>query len=538
MDAANPLRVLLYDTTLRDGTQGEEVAFSTEDKVRIAHLLDEIGFDYVEGGYPGSNPRDRKFFQAIRERPLARAKLVAFGMTMRAGSGAPATDPMLKTLIEAETPAVCIVGKSWDLHVTEALRTTLDANLDAVERSVAHCRAAGREVLFDAEHFFDGMRHNPDYAMAVLAAAVNGGSDWLVLCDTNGGAMPGQIAADVERVRAAFPGVRVGIHTHNDCGLAVANSLAAVGAGATQVQGTVGGIGERCGNANIVTVAANLTFKEGRATLPEEGLRRLTELTHVVMELANLAFPRHLPYVGTSAFAHKGGMHVSGIRRNPMTYEHIEPSRVGNDRRILVSDLAGRATLLEKMDAWKIRAEAGDPRLERLLERLKELEHAGYQYEGAEASFELLVRRAFGQLPGWFRLLGYRVIDERAGEETPPVTEATVRLEVEGQTEHTAATGNGPVNALDQALRKALARFYPEIRDMQLLDYKVRVLSADAGTDATVRVLVESGAGGDRWGTVGVGTNIIDASWEALRDALDYRLLKVHASRLAKPDVA
>lgn len=531
-------RVLLYDTTLRDGTQGEDVAFSTEDKVRIAHLLDEIGFDYVEGGYPGSNPRDRKFFQAMRERPLGRARLVAFGMTMRAGSDAPATDPMLQTLIEAETPAVCIVGKSWDLHVTEALRTTLEANLDAVERSVAHCRAAGREVLFDAEHFFDGMRHNPDYAMAVLAAAVNGGADWLVLCDTNGGALPGQVAADVERVRAAFPGVRVGIHTHNDSGLAVANSLAAVGAGATQVQGTVGGIGERCGNANIVTVAANLTLKEGRATLPDEGLRRLTELTHVVMELANLAFPRHLPYVGTSAFAHKGGMHVSGIRRNPMTYEHIEPSRVGNDRRILVSDLAGRATLLEKMDAWKIRSEADDPRLERLLERLKELEHAGYQYEGAEASFELQVRRAFGQLPDWFRLLGYRVVDERAGEETPPVTEATVRLEVEGQAEHTAATGNGPVNALDQALRKALARFYPEIRDMQLLDYKVRVLSAAAGTDATVRVLVESGADGDRWGTVGVGTNVIDASWEALRDALDYRLLKVHADRLAKPDVA
>lgn len=531
-------RVLLYDTTLRDGTQGEEVAFSTDDKVRIAHLLDEIGFDYVEGGYPGSNPRDRGFFEAMRARPLRRAKLVAFGMTMRAGADAPAADPMLRTLLESATPAVCIVGKSWDLHVTEALRTSLDANLDAVERSVAHCRAAGREVLFDAEHFFDGMRHNPDYALAVVGAAVRGGAEWIVLCDTNGGALPAQVTADVERVRAAFPGLRVGIHTHNDGGLAVANSLAAVQAGAAQVQGTVGGLGERCGNANIVTVAADLSLKMGIATLSDEGLRRLTELTRVVMELANLAFPRHLPYVGSSAFAHKGGMHVSGIRRNPMTYEHIEPALVGNDRRILVSDLAGRATLLEKLDAWGIRAAADDPRLESLLARLKELEHAGYQYEGAEASFELVVRRAFGASPRGFGLLGYRVVDERGGEDAAPETEATVRLEVGGQVEHTVATGNGPVHALDTALRKALTRFYPELRDMQLLDYKVRVLSAAAGTDATVRVLVVSGIGGERWGTVGVGTNVIDASWEALRDALDYRLLKVQAARAAKPDVA
>jgi 2-isopropylmalate synthase len=538
MSTTDRPHVLLYDTTLRDGTQGEEVAFSTEDKVRIAHLLDDIGFHYVEGGYPGSNPRDRGFFELMRAKPLKQAKLVAFGMTMRAGADSPADDPMLRTLIEAETPAVCIVGKSWDLHVTEALRTSLEANLDAVERSVAHCRAARREVLFDAEHFFDGMRHNPDYALAVVGAAVRGGADWVVLCDTNGGALPEQVTADVERIRSMFPSVRVGIHTHNDSGLAVANSLAAVQAGAEQVQGTVGGLGERCGNANIVTCAATLALKTGRAALPPAGLQRLTELTRVVMELANLAFPRHLPYVGTSAFAHKGGMHVSGIRRNPMTYEHIEPERVGNDRRILVSDLAGRATLLEKLDTWGIRATADDARLEPLLARLKELEHAGYQYEGAEASFELVVRRAFGATPRGFQLLGYRVVDERGGEDAAPVTEATVRLEVGGQVEHTVATGNGPVNALDSALRKALTRFYPELRDMQLLDYKVRVLSAQAGTDATVRVLVESGSAGERWGTVGVGTNVIDASWEALRDALDYRLLKVQAARAAKPDVA
>lgn len=526
MSERTPTAVDLYDTTLRDGTQGEEISFSFEDKLLIARRLDELGFAYIEGGYPGSNPRDQRFFQELKKAPLRQARLVAFGMTRRAG-GAAAEDPMLRALLEAGTPTVCIVGKSWDLHVTEALRTELDANLEAVRDTVAYLKEAGREVVFDAEHFFDGMKHNATYAMAVLEAAAEGGADWLVPCDTNGGSLPWEIAEAVEAVVERFE-IPVGIHTHNDAEVGVANALAAVGVGASQVQGTVGGIGERCGNANIVSLAANLGLKMGVETLPPEGMRRLTELTNFVMELANLAHPRHLPYVGESAFAHKGGMHVSGVRRNPVTYEHIDPDLVGNRRRVLVSDLAGRATVLEKLERYGIDVAPDDPRIAQVLERLKELEDQGYQYEGAEASFELLVKRTFGLFRPYFKLVSYRCVDERLhGHEV--LTEATVRVEVDGRVEHTAAVGNGPVNALDHALRRALIQFYPGLETMRLIDYKVRVLTADEGTEATVRVLIESGAGHEHWGTVGVGTNIIDASYEALNDAMEYRLYRLHA---------
>lgn len=521
--AAQDRRIFVYDTTLRDGAQGEEISFTYEDKIRIARRCDEVGFDYIEGGYPGSNPRDRKFFKEMRKVPLKHAKLVAFGMTMRTGAASPADDPMLQTLLEAETPTVCLVGKSWDLHVTEALRSDLEAYLDAVAASVRWIKEHGREVVFDAEHFFDGMAHNRTYAMRVLQAAVDGGADWLVLCDTNGGSMVEQVARDVADVVAAFS-VPVGIHTHNDAELAVANSLVAVNAGARQVQGTIGGIGERCGNANLISVVADLSLKLGFKTLTPAGLSQLTDLTNFVMELANLPHPRHLPYVGASAFAHKGGMHVSGIRRNPITYEHIDPAWVGNRRRILVSDLAGKATILEKLPEYGIDVDPDDPRVAAILERLKELESVGYQYEGAEASFELLIRRHFGLLQPAFELEEYEVVDRRRGDSEPQTT-AAVSVRVGGQTERAVAGGNGPVNALDHALRQALVRFYPAIRDVRLIDYKVRVLAAGSGTEAVVRVLIESGDEYAEWGTVGVGTNVIDASYEALRDALDYKLL-------------
>ena len=516
-------KVFVYDTTLRDGTQGEDVSFSYEDKILIAKQLDELGIDYIEGGYPGSNPKDRKFFQEMKKVRLGRAKLVAFGMTMRAGAEDPAADLMLQTLVQAETPAVCIVGKSWDLHVTEALRITLAQNLDAVERSVRYLKSQGREVIFDAEHFFDGYKHNPEYAAAVLKAAADGGADWLILCDTNGGTMPWEIAQIVERLKGRFA-CPIGIHTHNDTENAVANTLAAVRAGATQVQGTVGGIGERCGNANLISVIANLQFKlDGYEALADGRLDKLTAATNFVMELANLPHPKNLPYVGSSAFAHKGGMHVSGVRRNPATYEHIDPTMVGNQRRILVSDLAGKATIVEKLQNYGLIVDEADARIQSLLDRLKDLEAQGYLYEGAEAIFELLVKRAFGVALPPYKLVSYRCLDERkAGQ--PPVTEATVVIEVDGVQEHTVAAGNGPVNALDAALRKGLTKFFPELEHVRLVDYKVRVLAAGVGTDAAVRVLIESTDGATYWGTVGVGTNIIDASYEALSDAIEYKL--------------
>ncbi len=517
-------KIDVYDTTLRDGTQGEEIAFSSEDKLLIARELDRIGVDYIEGGYPGSNPRDRRFFAEMKRQPLAHAKLVAFGMTMRAGAGDPGSDLMLQTLLDAETPAVCIVGKSWDLHVTEALRTSLEANLESVRATMEYFVNAGREVIFDAEHFFDGYKRNRDYAMQVLQAATDGGASCLVLCDTNGGTMPWEIEQIVADV-VSHVDVAVGIHTHNDTENAVANSLAAIRAGATHVQGTIGGIGERCGNANLVSIIASLNLKMGYEALPDSGVRQLTDVTNLVMELANLAHPRHLPYVGQSAFAHKGGMHTSGIRRNPETYEHVSPDRVGNNRRILVSDLAGRATIHEKLEEYGLAVAADDDRIQVVLDRLKELESQGYQYEGAEASFELLVKRIFGLSTSAFELVSYRCLDERVGD-TPPVTEATVVVRVDGQEEHTVASGNGPVNALDFALRKALEKFYPQLGEVRLVDYKVRVLTAESGTGASVRVLIESGDSDRHWGTVGVGTNIIDASYEALVDGIEFKLLK------------
>jgi 2-isopropylmalate synthase len=514
-------KVFLYDTTLRDGTQAEEISLSVMDKIAIAERLDEFGIHYIEGGYPGSNPKDKEFFERGKRLRLKHAKLCAFGMTRRVGKKAE-EDANMKALVSAETPVITVVGKTWDFQVTEALRTTLDENLKAIQETVEFLKKRTGEVMFDAEHFFDGYKRNPAYAMKALAAAVDGGADWLVLCDTNGGSLPSEVGKIVREVRKAVK-LPLGIHTHNDSEMAVANSLVAVEAGATQVQGTINGYGERCGNANLCSILPSLQLKMGYAVVPPERLRKLAGLSRYVAEIANLKHWLHQPFVGNAAFAHKGGMHVSAIRRHPGTYEHIDPELVGNRRRVLISDLSGRSNILSKLQEKGIQFRPGDPAAEEILERIKDLEHKGYQFEGAEASFEILVRRALGTHKPFFELKGFRVIDEKRSETEAPIAEATIMVEVDGRVEHTAALGNGPVNAMDNAIRKALETFYPELSEVELLDYKVRVLSA-GGTGSSVRVLIQSGDGEHQWGTVGVSHNIIEASWQALVDSIRYKL--------------
>ena len=517
--------VQLYDTTLRDGCQGEDVSFTTVDELRIVERLDEMGFDYIEGGWPGSNPRDEEFFRAVRSIRLRHAKITSFGMTRRAGTKA-SKDLNLRKLVEAETPVITIYGKTWELHVSEDLRISSDENLEVIQDSVSFLKSYADEVIFDAEHFFDGYRANPDYALECLRAAVAGGATLTALCDTNGGSLPDLIRDGTVAAGQAVT-IPLGIHCHNDSELAVANSLTAVEAGVTQVQGTINGVGERCGNANLISIIPALELKLRRSCLAPGALRRVTELSHFVYELANLTPRKEQPYVGQSAFAHKGGVHVAAVRKNRMTYEHVDPQEVGNVQRVLISDLSGRANIFHKAEEFGIDVESQDPNVQTLLQQLKELENLGYQYEGAEASFEMLMRRALGAEVRFFRLIGFRVIDQKTREDEVPLSEATVLIEgPTGETEHTAATGNGPINALDSALRKALTKFYPVIRDVRLLDYKVRVLAGVDGTAARVRVLIESGDEHDRWGTVGVSHNVIEASWQALVDAIDYKLWK------------
>jgi 2-isopropylmalate synthase len=514
-------RIGIYDTTLRDGSQGEGVNFSLQDKLLITRRLDELGVDYVEGGYPLSNPKDFEYFREVRKLPLRHAKVAAFGMTRRKNA-APETDTCLKALLDAETPVVTIVGKTWDLHVREVLGTTPDENLRMIADSVAHCRAAGREVFYDAEHFFDGLRANPEYALRTLRAAEEAGASVVILCDTNGGTLPEEVAAGVEQARQALRGP-VGIHCHNDCDLAVANSLAAVARGATQVQGTVNGIGERCGNADLISVIANLALKCGHDVLTPGSLARLTEVSRYVYETANMNFRPGQPFVGVSAFAHKGGMHTHGVARNPASYEHLDPAAVGNERRILVSELSGQSTILAKTTKYAVTNDRA--LMAKILNEVQDLENAGYEFEAAEASFDILVKRAVGQYRPWFERLAYRVnIECDRGEE--PVTEATVKVGVGGAVQHTVSEGDGPVNALDGALRKALLGTYPRLGELQLVDYKVRVVNARAGTAARVRVVIESRDAADVWGTVGVSENIIEASWLALVDSFEYKLFK------------
>jgi 2-isopropylmalate synthase len=515
--------ISLYDTTLRDGCQGEDVSLTLADKLRIAERLDELGFDYIEGGWPGSNPRDEEFFREAKKLKLRHARIAAFGMTRRAGTAA-ADDLNLRKLVEAETPAITIFGKTWQLHVREDLRISREQNLEVIHDSVEHLRQHTGEVIFDAEHFFDGYRDDPAYALDCLRAAAAGGASTIVLCDTNGGSLP-RFVAEATRAAAAAVARPLGIHCHNDCELAVANSLTAVENGAVQVQGTINGFGERCGNANLVSIIAGLELKLGHHALGPENLRRLTELSHFVYELANLPPQKHQAYVGQSAFAHKGGVHVAAVRKNPLTYEHIDPSAVGNTQRVLISDLAGKANILEKAEQFGVRVDSKDPKVQALLAQLKELENAGYQYEGAEASFELMMHRALHGELRFFRMIGFRVIDETYKGNELPSSEASVAVELlDGRREQAVAFGNGPVNALDQALRQVLTKAYPQIASVELLDYKVRVLPGVGGTAAKVRVLIESGDEHERWGTVGLSHNVIEASRQALVDSIDYKL--------------
>jgi 2-isopropylmalate synthase len=523
--AASDTAVQLYDTTLRDGCQGEDIAFTLEDKLRIAERLDAFGVDYLEGGWPGSNPRDAAFFDAVRGLNLRHTKVAAFGSTRRPGVTCDA-DKNLAMLLEARTPVVTVVGRTWDLPVTRDLRIPLQENLDIITDTVAYLRARVDEVVFDAEHFFDGHRGAPEYALACIAAAAQAGATLVCLCDTRGGSLPAQVAASVVAARAAIA-APVGIHCHNDAELAVANSLAAIEAGAIQVQGTINGIGERCGNANLCSIVANLQLKLGRRCVEPRALTELQAVAHFIDELANREPAKNQPYVGQSAFAHKGGLHVAAVQRERAIYEHIDPELVGNHQRVLLSDLSGRSNLVYKAREFGIDVDGKDPEVRALLDELKVLESRGYQFEGAEASFELLMQRALHGYARRFRLIGFRVIDEKRVEGEPSVSEATIMLAgPDGQIEHTAATGNGPVQALDRALRKALIKFFPEIDEVALLDFKVRVLGSDGGTGAVVRVLIESGDAHDRWGTVGVSSNLVEASWQALVDALDYKLYK------------
>ena len=513
-------RVEIYDTTLRDGAQTEGVSFSTEDKLDILGRLDAFGIDFVEGGFPASNPKDKAFFKAAHKLRLQNSRLVSFGSTRRKGTSA-AHDVTMKALVETGTEWVAIFGKTWDLHAEIALGVSKKENLQIIEDTVSFLAGKGRKVIFDAEHFFDGWKNNHDYAMQALRTADEAGAEFLVLCDTNGGSLPREIMVAVEEVRASTK-AKIGIHAHNDGELAVANSLAAVESGASMIQGTINGLGERCGNANLCSIIPTLMLKMGRRT----GITDLTALTptaNFIGEVANILPDQNLPYIGRSAFAHKGGMHVSAVLKDPRTYEHIEPGLVGNRRRVLVSELSGTSSILAKAKELGIEQEEDKGRS--ILEKLKDMESQGYQFEAAEASFELLIRRLRGEPSQHFKLEGFRIFVDVSQDKMR--SEASVKVvDPNGVVEHTASDGNGPVNALDRALRKALERFYPEIKDIRLIDYKVRVIDGKAATEATVRVLIRSTDGAMTWTTVGVSENIIEASLMALIDSLEYKLLK------------
>lgn len=527
-------RIYLFDTTLRDGAQTQGVDFSANDKTAIAQALDALKIDNIEGGWPGANPTDDAFFAAPPT--LGHAKLTAFGMTRRPGRSA-SNDPGLNALLSTKAGAVCMVGKTWDFHVDVALGIERAENVAMIGDSMAHaCNRVG-EVLFDAEHFFDGYKANSAYALECVLAAYEAGARWIVLCDTNGGTLPQDIARIVSEVGKQVPGDHLAIHAHDDTGNAVANSLAAIDAGVRQVQGTLNGLGERCGNANLITIIPTLMLKyDGRYALGlgEAELKQLTHVSHLLDELMNRAPDRHAPYVGEAAFAHKGGLHVSAVRKDPRSYEHVPPESVGNQRHVVVSDQAGRASLLALLDEIGLDLDADDPKLHRLLEDVKAREYEGYAYDGAEASFELLARRAVGEVPQFFHMNSFRVEVERrhnAKGELVTISQAVIKVRVGDRVAMQVAEGNGPVNALDDALRKALTPIYPELNELRLVDFKVRILTPQAATAATTRVMIESAdAHGHRWSTVGISPNIIDAAYEALSDSITYKLLRDQAS--------
>jgi len=518
-------RIDIYDTTLRDGSQGEGISFSVEDKMKIARRLDAFGIDYIEGGWPGSNPKDIEFFARMKSVTLAHARLAAFGSTRRPNRKA-SEDPMLQQLLDAETPVITFVGKSWDFHVTEALRLPLEENLAMIADTVQFFKAHGREVIFDAEHFFDGYKRNPDYAARCLDAALSAGVDCIALCDTNGGTLPNEISRIVTDVMARFPQGRFAIHTHNDAECAVANSLVAVQTGAIQVQGTINGLGERTGNANLTSIMPALALKMGYDLACASHMEELSELSATVDEIANVSPKTAAAYVGRSAFAHKAGLHVDALRKNPETYIHLDPALVGNENRILISEHSGSSTILEKVRKDGLELRKDSPEVKEILKQVTALEHQGYSFEGAEASFDLLVKKATGNYRRLFELVGYRVIVEKRADDREAITEATLKLRIDGEEILTVAEGDGPVNALDSALRLALTTHYPELAAIHLTDFKVRVINVKEGTAAKVRTVVDSADAGEVWSTVGVSTNIIDASWHAVVDSIEYGLLR------------
>ncbi|MEN2985230.1 MAG: citramalate synthase [Thermodesulfovibrionaceae bacterium] len=514
----------IYDTTLRDGSQAEEISFSVEDKLRITEKLDEIGIHYIEGGWPGSNPKDAEYFKRVKKLKLKNSTVVAFGSTHRPKIKVE-TDSNIKALITSEAKIFTIFGKSWDFHVREALKISLEENLELIFNTVLYLKKYAEKVFFDAEHFFDGYKDNPEYALNCLKAAEQADADCIVLCDTNGGTLPHDTEKIVKEVRKSIK-TPIGIHAHNDSECAVANSIVAVLCGASQVQGTINGFGERCGNANLCSIIPNLQIKLGYKCIDEEKLKKLTELSRFVYEIANITPFKRQPFVGESAFAHKGGVHVSAVRKRPETYEHIRPELVGNRQRILVSDLSGKSNILKKAEEFGIDLDPNSPEVQTIVDTVKFLENEGYQFEGAEASLELLFRKTLGLKRKFFDLIGFRVINEKRKIDEPTLSEATIMVKVGKNIEHTAAIGNGPVNALDNALRKALERFYPELKKVKLIDYKVRVVNSGRGTASKVRVLVESADEEHVWSTIGVSENIIEASWQAIVDSIEYKLYK------------
>jgi len=519
--------IQIYDTTLRDGTQGEGVSFSCADKIKILKLLDSFRVDYVEGGWPGSNPKDVEFFEAAQDVELEHTRVAAFGSTCRANSN-PEDDANIRALLDCKTPVVTIFGKSWKLHVTEVIRTTLEENLRIIEDSVKYLLEADREVVYDAEHFFDGYKADPEYALSTLGAAAKGGAQCLVLCDTNGGTLPSEVMEIVRTVRERFPDVRVGIHTHNDGGVADANSLMAVEAGATHIQGTINGLGERCGNSDLTNVIPNLILKMGHElSINEESLQELTHVSRYVFAVGNLVYAENHPFVGQMAFAHKGGVHVNSVMKVADSYEHIRPEQVGNTRRVLISELSGRSNIAYLAESEGISLEDHPDASREAVDEIKQLENKGYVFEGAEASTTLIMLKHMGQLPDFFELVRYRtaVSHRRTGE---TVTEATVKIRVGDEEYLAVGEGVGPVDAIDEALRSAVRPFYPEIKEIVLQDYKVRIVNASAGTDARVCVMIESAdrESGETWGTVGASANLIEASWRALQDSLVYGLFK------------
>ena len=517
-------KVYVYDTTLRDGAQFEGISFSVTDKMRIALKLDELGVDFIEGGWPGSNPKDDEFFaKAAKSLKLKKSKLTAFGSTRRAGTKT-ASDIVMKGLLKAETKHLTIFGKSWDLHVKSVLKTTLNENLKMIEDSVKYLTKKGRHVIFDAEHFFDGYEDNPKYALETIKAAFNGGAKTLVLCDTNGGGLTSRVFEVVEEVKSVIK-APLGIHVHNDADMAVANSIAAVQAGCEQVQGTFNGYGERCGNANLVSILPTLKFKLGMDCLSKFEFKDLTEASRYIAEIANIKQQDSQPYVGRSAFAHKAGVHVNAVLKNSRSYEHIDPAKVGNKRRMLISELSGKSSIAEKADDMGVKIEKSSKEASTILTHVQNLEKEGYQFELAEASLFLLMKRASDTFKKYFEMKDFRVIIEKR-KDGPIVSEATVKLKIGDKVKHTVSLGDGPVHALDQALRKSLVEIYPSLKEMHLSDFRVRVLDERSATAAKVRVLIQSQDSKDSWWTVGVSENIIEASWIALKDSIEYKFVK------------